>query len=256
MLVVPLVGTNSVDILQNDLNILLEELRVLHETIEEKRTIALIHFDKIQEIKKEIKDTIKEDQPGHYDGLLGYLAETQQKYRDVLNELVPLRKQVAELNNDIPLAEAKLEAATISQNQQIIKSDKFNHKISIVLSETCKTMINSGIESKCPTYSQLSAYYDNTMPLLSGEFIQGEFDVYRDKGNPNEWKYYDQYPYWLVIAVDPNVEFQKRSEVITIQPNDYTNTKKILNCDTFSSSPDLRSITDMINQAIYECVPP
>ena len=256
LLAVPLVSTNSVDILQNDLNILLEELRMLNETIEEKRTIALIHFDKIKEIKKEMKDVIKEDNPEHYQGLWGYLAETQQKYRDVLNELVPLRKQVFELNNEIPLAEAKLESATISKNQQIVKSDKFNHKISIVLSETCKSMINSGIESNCPTYSQLAAYYDNTSPLLSGGFVQGEFDVYRDKANPNEWRYYDQYPYWLVIAVDPSVEFQKRSEVITIQANDYPHTKKILNCDMFSSSPDLKSITYQINQAVYGCAPP
>ena len=250
------VGTNSVGILENDLNLLLIELEKLNESIEEKRLLTLSYYDDVNKLKKQVNAAAKDDNPSYYHGLIDHYTTAQENYYNERALLDQLKNERVELRNQISLAEAKLESANITQSQNVTKPQKFNHKISIVLSETCKSLINAGLDSDCPTYSELESYYDNTTPFLSGGFTQGEFDVYRNTGNPNDWRYYDQYPYWLVIAVDPGVEFQKRSEVITIQANDIQHKYHSLNCDTFFAAPNLRSITDMINQAIYECAVP
>lgn len=256
LLAIPLVSTNSADILENDLNILLKELELLNETIEEKTTLTLSHYDSMNDLKKQINEAVKDDNPGTYHGLLGHYKTAQEKYYNERELLDQLKNERVELRNQISLAEAELEAENIATSQKFVKPEKFNNKISLVLSDTCKSLINAGLDSDCPTYSQLVSYYDNTTPFLSGGFVQGDFDMYRETGNTNDWRYYDQHPYWLVIAVDPGVEYLKRSQVVEIQANNYPYTKNILNCDIFSTPPDLRSITDMINQAIYECAPP
>lgn len=134
---------------------------------------------------------------------------------------------------------------------------------SIILSKTCMKMIEGGfnekktalvdetgwvygeiVEEKCPTYRELVAVFDNTVPFVSGEFVENDSgtDIKREHSNYKKyWQYYQQLGNWKVIAVDPDAEWEKRSITITIEPRNFTYAEKL------GSNDKTESYTPFIN---------
>ncbi len=154
------------------------------------------------------------------------------------------------------LSEAKFKANIIHRDHQFF---------SIILSQTCMKMIEGGfnekktalvdetgwvygeiIENKCPTYEQLHAMFDNTVPFVSGGFVENESgtDIMREpSGYKNYWKYYQQLGSWKIIAVDPDAEWKKRSVVIEVQANEFRYAEKLGSSDkTLSYTPLARYV--------------
>ena len=195
----------------------------------------------------------------------------------------------------LELAEKKLENVLKSKT-----NTKKNDRIGIRLSSVCETLIENDSNVRkigyadwsgwvykteevqiCPTYAQLAATYDNTNPHISGKFIPGEFDVYREDPKKNHWKYYDQTKngnpaFGLVIMVDPDAEWEKRSTIIEIQSRAFktvnvwggqskqssyqNNTITTYSglfispkCDLIMTSPNMQMITDALNFAYSGC---
>ena len=141
-----------------------------------------------------------------------YDAKVEQ-YFDALAELGTLQQNFEDALDD--LTQAKI------NNRKVLGGD--NKFVNIVLSKTCLQLIENELPTYCPTYRELKETYDNTLPNVSGEWVDLGYDISRD--NPtykNYWHYYNQIKHWKVITVDPDSSIMQRGITITIQPNDFT----------------------------------
>jgi hypothetical protein len=188
--------------------------------------------------------------------------------REAKNEIIILQDSLGDALRDV--TDARLQA-----NKQAQGDNKF---INIVLSNTCLSMIEKGLPTKCPTYRDLMIY-DNTVKHVSGEFVDHEYDVKREKPMyKNYWKYYTQHPEWKIITVDPDPAIMDRGVTITIQASEFTyleniksinktpsynatgleryewhNVKYYDNCRNVMIAPDMDLLPDVINNIWNDC---
>ena len=119
--------------------------------------------------------------------------------------------------------------------------------ISIQLSETCNTLIREGlneakvamvdetgwvydeeISQRCPTNQVLRDTFDNTIPGVSGEWVEYDNDIHREPSKYKDyWRYYKQMPAWQIITVEPDFDMYTRSAVIEVQARGFTYTSNI-----------------------------
>jgi|32_taG_2_1085360.scaffolds.fasta_scaffold00844_21 hypothetical protein len=152
----------------------------------------------------------------------------QKQYDDAYDEYLEAQDDVHDLKDELDFLLDELALARIDANL-IHRENKF---ISIILSESCKRMIEYEIPTECPTYRELEAMFDNTFPNVSGGFVDKGYDIERE--NPkysNHWNYYKQLEHWKIITVDPDVGMMRQSAVIEIQPNSFTYLENIKNTD-------------------------
>lgn len=132
-----------------------------------------------------------------------------------------------EAKKDLVLAEAELEEAfelfEKSKLQNRIAQRGNNQFVNIILSDTCLTMIENGFETECPTYTELRDAWDNTVPHVSGEWVETEYDIKRlDPNYKTHWKYYQALKNWKILTVDPSADLRAIGVNIIIQPHSFT----------------------------------
>ena len=193
------------------------------------------------------------------------------EHRNDENLKIKLEDELKELLDE--LVTARVDASIIHREHQFV---------SITLSKTCKQMIANGIETECPTYRELKEIFDNTVPSISGEFVEGKHDIYREDPKYKEhWKYYQQLKHWKIIIVDPDIDMMQRSALIEVMPNSFTYVENIKTpnkstsiniseneryvwkdvkyskrCDGAIVAPDIDVITEAVNHFIMNCAEP
>ena len=154
-------------------------------------------------------------------------------YRDELN--------IAEIY--LPVVLDRVTGAKVDANLQW-QEGQF---ISIQLSETCNTLIREGlnevkvamvdetgwvydeeISQRCPTNRILKDTFDNTIPSVSGEWVERDNDIHREPSKYKDyWRYYKQMPTWQIITVEPDFDMYTRSAVIEVQARGFTYTHSV-----------------------------
>ena len=177
------------------------------------------------------------------------------------NRYAMLSDFVKKAEEDLDFAEIDLEIALDELARVKVeanRSHRENQFISIVLSETCKRIIDYGMNEKerafidennwvyktetynqCPTYRELRDTFDNTVPIVSGQWVEGENDIYREPSKYTDyWRWYKSLPNWTIISVDPDAEMLQRSAVIEIQANEFSYVENIGSKDkSYSYTP-------------------
>ena len=195
--------------------------------------------------------------------------ESYERLYDAINELQDLEDEYKEAMETFDQAKVKNRIVQRGNNQFV----------NIILSDTCITMIENNFPTECPTYTQLRDEWDNTIPYVSGEWVDTEFDIKRE--NPkmqNHWKYYQALPNWKIITVDPDVKLRNLGVNIVIHPNSFQylekadsdlknesvnatgseryvwhNVKYDRYCSQIAVSPDLSLLTEVINNIWEGC---
>ena len=194
---------------------------------------------------------------------LGYEEWFENKNREVeLNdELDDLLKQ---------LAEARTKLNLVFRDYQFIN---------VNLSKTCQTLIKYELQTKCPTYREMIPLFDNTLPVISGAFVEVGYDVKRLPSPLQEhWKYYEQMTKTRVVSVDADTDLFDRGVNITVQAKDFviledtgrknksasydsstmerTEWRNIFvdeKCSKVTVGPDLQAIEDAILHVLNKC---
>jgi len=233
-------------------------------------------FDEYKRLKQDLRET---DSTGNdYDALVGHYDEAKRVYNNAVDQLeiiVKDRKALYLQLNESNL-EFQLKTDTLESLEKI-KPRAPNDWISITLSKTCQQLINANMSTNCPTYSQVRDAYDNTLPNISGAFVETEFDVKRESPKLTDgWKYYSTMMKGeKIIAVDPDADFMQRSTVVEIQSNEFTtyslfgshvdpfvngtipvykNIKISDSCDVIITAPDYESVAYAIEVAQNGCM--
>jgi len=94
--------------------------------------------------------------------------------------------------------------------------------INVNLSKTCQTLIKYDLSTKCPTYREMIPLFDNTLPQVSGAFVELGYDMKRLPSPLTEhWNLYEQMTMTKVVSVDADTELFDRGINITIQAKDF-----------------------------------
>ena len=151
--------------------------------------------------------------------------------------------------------------------------------INVNLSKTCLTLIQNELQTKCPTYREMIPLFDNTIPVISGNFVEVGYDVKRLPSPLQEhWHYYEQMTETRVVSVDADPDLFDRGVNITILAQDFTiledtgrndktesfnsatleqtswvNMHVSDKCDKVSVGPDLKAIEDAILHILNKC---
>ena len=151
--------------------------------------------------------------------------------------------------------------------------------INVNLSKTCQTLIKHELQTKCPTYREMIPLFDNTLPVISGAFVEIGYDVKRLPSPLREhWKYYEQMTMTKVVSVDADTALFDRGVNIIIEANDFTvieragatdktdsynsatleqttwnNIHVNKKCDKVSVGPDLKVIEAAILHVLNKC---
>jgi hypothetical protein len=95
--------------------------------------------------------------------------------------------------------------------------------INVNLSKTCQTLIQHELQTKCPTYREMIPLFDNTLPRISGEFVEVGYDMKRlPSPLKDHWRYYEQMTETRVVSVDADTDLFDRGINITILAKDFT----------------------------------
>lgn len=202
-------------------------------------------------------------------------AIEQNRYDKRMTDLREAKNEIIKLQDSLGDALRGVTDARLEANKQSQGDNKF---INIKLSNTCLSMIENGLPTKCPTYRDLMIY-DNTVKHVSGEFTDMGYDVKREKPMyKNYWKYYQQQPEWKIITVDPDPAIIDRGVTITIEASEFTyleniksvdktpsynatgleryewhNVKYYDNCKNVMIAPDMDLLPDVINNIWNDC---
>lgn len=151
--------------------------------------------------------------------------------------------------------------------------------INVNLSRTCQTLIKMDLNTNCPTYREMVPLFDNTLPNISGDFVDVGYDIKRlPSPLKHHWKYYEQMTATRVVSVDADSDLFDRGINITIQANDFavvedtgkqnktpsydsptleqTTWNNIFvseRCDSVSVGPDLKVIEAAIMHVLNKC---
>jgi len=263
--------------LQEKLNELLPDLNEMNEAVEsqEKKTADRHHRYDVLDRQLE---SLKIDDPKR-DSIRFLKEQARVDWHQAKDELEPmqsirdsLQEKVDKLTLEIELKQKSLER--LLEIQKPSEPKKF---VGVTLSQTCERLILVNATHDCPTYSQLIQAFDNTNPLVSGQFYEKNNDLRRaDTPMKNHWEFYDHKKYGTVVMVDPDNDYKKRAVIVEIQPNDfqvvniwggqskqsgfvngtiisYTGLYVDSDCRRILSAPDMERITNTINFATSGC---
>ena len=203
--------------------------------------------------------------------------EVKDLWRDEYRDYKELEKQEEQLQHDLDTAKVLLERMK-GDYEKIEKAnsnpDRYTN-VSISLSKNCKTMIEYGLHTVCPTYRELVELFDTTNPIASGHFVDEGYDVKRVNVMDRHWKFYETEDDYDLVMVDPDAPFQSKSIAIEIQANNFTtlsvigndnsrnfnqgsyttweNFKQTVNCKRIMVAPDIELITQAVEYAKNDC---
>jgi hypothetical protein len=220
------------------------EINILENEVEDQE-------DVVKEMKRQVRhaydQTVTREDTERAD-------ELSDVYKEELKELGKLdddltKKITEKIDKNILLADSRDELTVAEMYLPVVldrvsgaKVDaNLQHQehqfISIQLSETCNTLIRDGynevkvamvdetgwvydeeISQRCPTNQILKDTFDNTIPGVSGEWVERDNDIHREPSKKKDyWKYYKQMPNWKIITVEPDFQMYTRSAVIEVQ---------------------------------------
>ena len=220
-------------------------------------------FDDYKKASKDLAKAIREHEKAVQDETVA-----KQDHLDDKNLKIELADKLDKMLED--LVTARVNASVVHREHQFI---------SITLSKTCQALIANNIETECPTYRELRAEFDNTVPQISGKFVEGKNDIYReDPKYAEHWKYYEQLKDWKIIIVDPDIDMMQRSATIEVMPSSFSyvenmrtpnksmsidvpeneryiwhDVKYSKGCNGAIVAPDMDLITDVINHFLTNC---
>ena len=139
-------------------------------------------------------------------------------YDEAIAENYELQNKEVELNDKLEELLQKLTKAKTKMNLTY-RDYQF---INVNLSKTCQTLIKYDLSTKCPTYREMIPLFDNTLPQVSGAFVELGYDVKRLPSPLKEhWHLYEQMTMTKVVSVDADTELFDRGVNITIQAKDF-----------------------------------
>ena len=223
-------------------------------------------------------DEMKKDDPEY--STIQYLRDVARSewlpLRDELRPMISVRDALQE-KLDFLILEQELVQKNMDALIKTMKPTEPKLYISLSLSQTCQTLIGGNMTTDCPTYKTLIGMFDNTVPGVSGDFIEKDNDLKRDHNQMiKHWQYYPQNGFATVVMVDPDIEYKKQAVNIEVQSNDFrvssiwgeqskqhsfvNNTITSYNgfsvdndCTQINTAPDLEMITMAIGFAISGC---
>ena len=134
------------------------------------------------------------------------------KHREEVQDQIRLNDELED--KLIELSEARIKMNLIFRDYQFIN---------INLSKTCQTLIQYELQTKCPTYREMIPLFDNTLPRISGGFVEVGYDVKRlPSPLDDHWHYYEQMTATRVVSVDADTDLFDRGVNITILAKDFT----------------------------------
>jgi len=179
------------------------------------------------------------------------------------------------LNKELDALLLKLTEARIKLNLAFREYQFIN----VNLSDTCQKMIKYNFKTSCPTYREMVPLFDNTLPKISGAFVEVGYDIKRlNSPLDRHWNVYEQLTKTRVVSVDADTDLFDRGINITIQARDFTVVEQnggsdksdsfdsptleqtIWNnihvsdrCDRVSVGPDLKAIEAAILHVLNKC---
>lgn len=275
-------AVDASDILESEIYELekeIEKIALLHSE-------AVLQWDKVRnetdkawKLKEQLRNELNrmDRNDARWDRLFGMAVDAKEEYRDLKKDV----KHFLEIKDDINLElddlklNLKIKHDTFDKLEKITPPKQRYNNVGITLSQNCINVIEYGLKTKCPTYYELFAMFDNSNPIISGEFVEATNDIKR--GPPpvqNHWKFYEQWPGWVILMVDPDVEFMNRNMIIEIQSTDfislslygntvlgnfdgivttYSGVKFSADCKKTIVAPDMQLITRVISYVITGC---
>ena len=233
--------------LRLDINILKGEVEDLEDSVKEMKRQVRHAYDAVitkedtvaaDELSKKYQDEKEKLEKKEKDL---FKKEKERDDNKVLLEEYEEKLRIDELY--LPVVLDRVDDAKVDANK-VWRHGQF---ISIVLSETCNTLIREDmneakvavvdetgwvydeeITNRCPTNKQLVEAFDNTIPMVSGEWVERDNDIHREPSQYKDyWKYYKQMPDWQIITVEPDWQMYHRSAIIEIQSRSFTFTDNI-----------------------------
>ena len=151
--------------------------------------------------------------------------------------------------------------------------------INVNLSKTCQMLIKQDLQTKCPTYREMIPLFDNTLPRISGAFVEVGYDLKRlPSPLQDHWNFYQQLTKTRVVSVDADTDLFDRGVNITIEARDFTRVEQSGatdksesynsstleqtiwhniyvsdRCDQVSVGPDLKVIEAAILHVLNKC---
>ena len=204
----------------------------------------------------------------NYDSAMNLFNQGWATHRDQVNEKVELDNKLDDLLEKLTEARTKLNL--------VFREYQF---INVNLSKTCLTLIQHELQTKCPTYREMIPLFDNTLPKISGYFVDVGYDVKRLPSQLHDhWKYYEQMTKTRVVSIDADTDLFDRGVNIIIEANDFVvieragasdktdsydsstleqttwnNIHVNKKCDTVSVGPDLKVIEAAILHVLNKC---
>jgi hypothetical protein len=134
------------------------------------------------------------------------------KHREEVQDQIRLTDELED--KLIELSKARIKMNLIFRDYQFIN---------INLSKTCQTLIQHELQTKCPTYREMIPLFDNTLPRISGGFVEVGYDMKRlPSPLDDHWHYYEQMTKTRVVSVDADTDLFDRGVNITILAKDFT----------------------------------
>ena len=203
-----------------------------------------------------------------WEAVMNLYNQGYEKHREHENKEVELNNQLNDLLEQ--LTEARIKLNLVFRDYQFIN---------VNLSKTCLTLIQHELQTKCPTYREMIPLFDNTLPKISGYFVDVGYDVKRLPSSLHDhWKYYEQMTKTRVVSIDADTDLFDRGINIIIEANDFVvieragasdktasydsstleqttwnNIHVNKKCDTVSVGPDLKVIEAAILHVLNKC---
>ena len=204
----------------------------------------------------------------NYNSAMNLYNQGHTTHREQENKQIELNNQLDDLLDQLTEARTKLNL--------VFRDYQF---INVNLSKTCLTLIQYELQTKCPTYREMLPLFDNTLPKISGYFVDVGYDVKRLPSPLHDhWKYYEQMTKTRVVSIDADTDLFDRGVNIIIEANDFVvieragasdktdsydsstleqttwnNIHVNKKCDTVSVGPDLKVIEAAILHVLNKC---
>ena len=204
----------------------------------------------------------------NYNSAMNLYNQGHATHREQENKQIELNNQLDDLL--VQLTEARTKLNLVFRDYQFIN---------VNLSKTCLTLIQHELQTKCPTYREMIPLFDNTLPKISGYFVDVGYDVKRLPSPLHDhWKYYEQMTKTRVVSIDADTDLFDRGINIIIEANDFVvieragasdktdsydsstleqttwnNIHVNKKCDKVSVGPDLKVIEAAILHVLNKC---
>ena len=257
-----------------------EKITYYDSQINATDTRVSTHYDMMRDAKAEYQEAQLAEDIDLFYHLEKVFSDAKKLYEKILNESLDLYDQRQVYTENYDVINDKLSTTKNALNQVLnnieAKKNVGMSDVSVLLSQGCEILIKHDMPTKCPSYAELREQFDNTFPHVSGKFEFVDNDLRRETIKvQNHWKYYEQYDNWIIVMVDPDTSFAKRSVNVVVQPREFESTSlyghtninsysnntittwkniKISDdCRTLLVAPDMKLITEAVNHAMYRC---